>query len=90
MQIFSKIISFFLLIPSLFGIYANDKNDTEVNYRAKIEQINFENTIETAIPQTELYNIISEHFSSDLLMVKLIKKQSLSAMTVVVQTRYHL
>ena len=66
MQIFSKIISFFLLIPSLFGIYANDKNDTEVNYRAKIEQINFENTIETAIPQTELYNIISEHFSSDL------------------------
>lgn len=66
MQIFSKIISFFLLIPSLFGIYANDKNDTEVNYRQKIEQINFENTIETAIPQTELYNIISEHFSSDL------------------------
>lgn len=66
MQIFSKITSFFLLIPSLFGIYANDKNDTEVNYRAKIEQINFENTIETAIPQTELYNIISEHFSSDL------------------------
>ena len=66
MQIFSKIISFFLLIPSLFGIYANDKNDTEVNYRTKIEQINFENTIETAIPQTELYNIISEHFSSDL------------------------
>ena len=66
MQIFSKIISFFLLIPSLFGIYANDKNDTEVNYRKKIEQINFENTIETAIPQTELYNIISEHFSSDL------------------------
>lgn len=63
---FNKIISFILLIPALCGLYTNDKKDTEEAYREKIAQVEFENTIENAVPQTELYNIISNHFSSAL------------------------
>ncbi len=62
----NKIISFILLIPALCGLYTNDKKDTEEAYRDKIAQVEYENTIENAVPQTELYNIISNHFSSAL------------------------
>ncbi len=41
--------------------------DTEKNYRERIEKIEiYENTIETAVPQTEVYKIISEHLNSPL------------------------
>lgn len=66
MQFFSKILSFVLLIPAICGLYTNDKKDTEDFYLEKIKQIEFENTVETATPQTELYNIITNHFSSPL------------------------
>ncbi len=46
--------------------YAKDKNDTEELYRQNIAAVNYENTVETAYPQTELYNIINEHFKSEL------------------------
>ncbi|MBQ3498879.1 MAG: alkaline phosphatase family protein [Clostridia bacterium] len=62
----NKIISIFLIIPALCGLYKSDNKDTEESYRTNIEQIAFENTIETANPQTDLYNIISDHFNSAL------------------------
>ena len=66
MKFFSKILSVFLMIPALFGLYTNDAEDTEAAYREKTAQVAYENTIETAIPQTELYDIISDHFNSPL------------------------
>ncbi len=62
----NKIISIFLLIPALFGLYKSDEKDTEENYRENISQIEYENAIETANPQTDLYNIINDHFNSQL------------------------
>ncbi len=66
MKFISKILSVFLMIPALFGLYSNDAKDTEEAYREKVAQVAFENTIETAIPQTEIYSIISNHFNSAL------------------------
>ena len=49
-----------------FTKYAKDKNDTEELYMQNIASVGYENTVETAIPQTELYNVINEHFNSEL------------------------
>lgn len=46
--------------------YAADSGDTEELYRSNIAKVGYENTVETAIPQTELYNLIKSHFESDL------------------------
>ena len=46
--------------------YAWDKNDTEAFYRENISKVEFENTLETAISQTALYDVIKNHFTSDL------------------------
>lgn len=46
--------------------YAVDKNDTEEIYRQNISTVGYENTIETAYPQTELYRFVDEHFHSEL------------------------
>ena len=46
--------------------YSRDKNDTEEFYRANIDTVGYENTIETAIPQTALYGIIQKHFTDEL------------------------
>ena len=62
----NKIISIFLLIPALCGLYTADANDSEEIYRNNIEQIAFENTVETANPQTDLYNLVKNHFNSAL------------------------
>ncbi|MBR4286978.1 MAG: alkaline phosphatase family protein [Clostridia bacterium] len=43
-----------------------DFKDTEDVYRTNVEAVNYENTIETAMPQTDLYGIINEHFNSAL------------------------
>ncbi len=46
--------------------YGRDKNDTEELYRQNVVAVNYENTVETAYPQTDLYKIIDEHFRSEL------------------------
>lgn len=46
--------------------YALDRNDTEELFRKNVASVNFENTIETAYPQTDLYNVIDAHFKSEL------------------------
>lgn len=66
MKFISKILSVFLMIPALFGLYAEDNNDTEALYLENIGKVEYENTIETAIPQVELYNMIYDHFNSAL------------------------
>ena len=49
-----------------FTRYFRDKDDTEEFYRQNVASVNYENTIETAYPQTDLYGIIEEHFKSAL------------------------
>ena len=46
--------------------YGRDKNDTEELYRQNIAAVGYENTVEAAYPQTDLYDIIDEHFRSEL------------------------
>ena len=65
-----SIIAIVLVVASAIALYATrymwDINDTEELYLSKVERYGYENTIETAIPQTELYNVINEHFASPL------------------------
>ncbi len=51
-----------------FGLtkYSTDDGDTEEFYRQNVSAVGYENTIETAYPQTDLYKIIDEHFRSEL------------------------
>jgi predicted AlkP superfamily pyrophosphatase or phosphodiesterase len=58
------IITSAILIPKME--YAKDKSDTEALYMQNIASVGYENTVETAIPQTELYNMIKAHFESEL------------------------
>lgn len=58
------IIASAILIPKME--YAKDSGDTEELFRQNVASVGYENTIETAIPQTELYNIVKEHFESPL------------------------
>lgn len=46
--------------------YGKDKNDTEELFRQNVVSVDYENTTETAYPQTDLYKIIDEHFRSEL------------------------
>lgn len=46
--------------------YVLDINDTEELYRQNVASVAYENTIETAYPQTDLYDIIDGHFRAEL------------------------
>lgn len=63
---------FTVAIPKLK--YANDSADTEELYRQNIASVNFDNTVENAIPQTELYNMIKAHYEAPLAEGKTEKK----------------
>ncbi len=49
-----------------FMRYAIDRNDTEELYMQNITAVGYENTVETAYPQTDLYSVIREHFEAEL------------------------
>ncbi|MBR4857671.1 MAG: alkaline phosphatase family protein [Clostridia bacterium] len=66
MAIIKKIISIVLIIPALCGLYASDSNDTEALSKELIAQVGYENSLEDAIPQTDLYDMILKHFTSPL------------------------
>ncbi|MBQ7101130.1 MAG: alkaline phosphatase family protein [Clostridia bacterium] len=66
MSISAKILSIILFIPALCGLYKADTEDTEALYLANIESVGYENTVETAIPMTELYNMVVDHFKAPL------------------------
>lgn len=57
-----------------FTRYHKDKNDTEELYRQNVASVEYENTIEEAYPTTDVYDIIKEHFESDLPKGKTEKK----------------
>ena len=57
-----------------FTRYFKDENDTEEFYRQNVASVEYENTIETAYPQTDLYDIIKDHFEDDLPKGKTVKK----------------
>ena len=58
------IVATAVLAPKLK--YAKDSGDTEELYRQNVALVDYENTIETAIPQTEIYNMIKNHFEGEL------------------------
>lgn len=66
MSFLAKIMSIIMFIPALFGLYMTDADDTEAAYLEAVASVGYENTIETAIPQTELYNMVVDHFNSAL------------------------
>ncbi len=57
-----------------FTRYFKDKNDNEEFFRKNVGSIGYENTIETAYPTTDVYDIIKEHFESELPEGKTVKK----------------
>jgi predicted AlkP superfamily pyrophosphatase or phosphodiesterase len=72
-KIIISIVSVILVIGIIAGAlalystrYKRDKNDTEEFYRKNVASVGYENTIETAYAQTELYDIIKGHFESEL------------------------
>lgn len=46
--------------------YNTDEKDTDELYRQNVASVGYENTIETAYPQTDLYEIIDSHFRGKL------------------------
>ena len=64
------IIAIVLVVAVAITLYSSrykwDSNDTEELYKNNVASVGYENTIETAIPQTELYKVINEHFTSEL------------------------
>ena len=57
-----------------FTRYQWDTKDTTDLYMQNIAKVGYENTIETAIPQTELYDLVNNHFNSALAEGKTVKK----------------
>ncbi len=49
-----------------FTRYHKDEADTEELYRQNVASVGYENTIETADPQTDLYALIKDHFEAEL------------------------
>ena len=55
-----------LSLAFYFTQYMSDSKDTQALYMENINAVGYENTVKTAIPQTALYDIINEHFVSEL------------------------
>ena len=49
----------------LFG-FKDDECDTEALFKSNVSAVGYENTIETAYPETDIYTIIENHFNSAL------------------------
>ena len=65
-----SIIAVILVVAAALALfftrYMWDLGDTEDFYRENVLSVGYENTVETAIAQTELYAVINEHFNSEL------------------------
>lgn len=65
-----SIVAIVLVIAVAVALYVTrymfDIHDTETFYRSNVETVGYENTIESAIAQTELYGIINKHFNEAL------------------------
>ncbi len=49
-----------------FTRYHSDDKDTEELFRQNVAAVGYENTIETAYPQTALHDVIKDHFESEM------------------------
>ncbi len=69
----AAIITFFMMV---YGLIAGvNFNDTVKAYKANVSSVTaYENTIETAVPQTDIYGMIKGHFESELPAGKTEKK----------------
>ena len=54
--------------------YRNDSGDAEILFRQHVSSVAYENELKDAIAQTELYNVINDHFNSKLPKGKTEKK----------------
>lgn len=76
-KIFAAVAVILLIAGGLtlyFTRYMNDSEDTEALYRENIAAVAYENTVEEALPQTEIYILINDHFRSPLKEGKTVKK----------------
>ena len=55
-----------LSLTFYFTRYMSDSKDTEALYMENINAVGYENTVDTAIPQTALYDVINKHFAAEL------------------------
>lgn len=62
------------VVAFTYNPYANDPADTEELYRQNVAAVGYGNTIEGALPQTELYNTVKFHFDSPVEKGKTEKK----------------
>ncbi len=64
-SVIATVATFFMMIYGLFG--GINFGDTVSKYKDRIESVEvFSNTLETAVPQTDLYGVIEQHFTSEL------------------------
>ena len=63
-----------ITLSLVFTRYQWDPNDTEELYLENVAKVGYANTIETAIPQTEIYDLVNAHFNSPLKDGTTIKK----------------
>ena len=58
------------IVAGSFALYSKryfwDTGDTEEFYRQNVASVEYENTIETAYPTTDVYKIINDHFEAPL------------------------
>lgn len=71
-RITAGFLTFFMM---LFGVCIDANNwDTVSGYKKTVESIAYENTVDTALPQTEIYRLIDAHFKAPLPAGKTEKK----------------
>lgn len=63
-----------IALSLVFTRYQWDPKDTEELYRENVAKVGYENTFESALPQTGLYDLINAHFASPLEEGKTVKK----------------
>lgn len=62
----TAVVAVGLALTFHFTRYMKDSGDTQTLYMENINAVGYENTVETAIPQTAIYDIVNKHFSSEL------------------------
>ena len=63
-RIILLVMSFFAMFPNLFSF---QNFDSVAEYKKAVASVDiYENTLDTAVPQTEVYNIISNFFAEEL------------------------
>ncbi len=72
-KVICVIVSFFMMIGGIFA--GTNFNDKPKAYRENVASVEaYSNTLESAVPQTEIYNMIKDHFNAPLAEGKTEKK----------------